>query len=386
MNITHHNYEEFFILYMDNELDSEERRMVEAFVQQHPDLKEELDSLLQYKLVPDTGIVFEGKEDLLKENGHSLITLNNYEEWLSLYIDNELNSEQTAHVDQFLAAHPAAQKEVALLQQTKLHPENIVFSNKESLYRKEEKTRRIPVWGWRAAAAVLILALGISSVILLNRNAAGGSKKSDVAKTNSPGNTTESNTPNQQVKENNTAVVPEKNTQVTSPFVAEAKNQGTDPVQKTKDNSVAVAPAKKVIIENKQPHISITPVKKDEQAVAQNFPEQKPTNNLPKPLNNPNSADNNTGNAVAVNTLPDNKVDAANPDNSVTKGTSSPSDSYKNAVYNPDADSQLEQPDGKKNKNRGFFRKIARTFQKRTNIDPTDDNRLLVGGLAIKLK
>jgi hypothetical protein len=42
---------------------------------------------------------------------------------------------------------------------------------------------------------------------------------------------------------------------------------------------------------------------------------------------------------------------------------------------------------GKKNKLRGFFRKVTRTFEKRTNIDPTDqDNRLLVGGLAIKLK
>ena len=57
--INRHNYEEYFILYMDNELGSEERRMVEAFVQQHPDLKEELDNLLQYKLAPDTDIVFD---------------------------------------------------------------------------------------------------------------------------------------------------------------------------------------------------------------------------------------------------------------------------------------------------------------------------------------
>jgi hypothetical protein len=45
MNINRHNYEEYFILYMDNELDSDDRRMVEAFVLQHPDLKEELDIL-----------------------------------------------------------------------------------------------------------------------------------------------------------------------------------------------------------------------------------------------------------------------------------------------------------------------------------------------------
>ena len=41
----------------------------------------------------------------------------------------------------------------------------------------------------------------------------------------------------------------------------------------------------------------------------------------------------------------------------------------------------------KKNKLRGFFRKVTRTFEKRTNIDATDgDDRLLVAGLSIKLK
>ena len=44
-----------------------------------------------------------------------------------------------------------------------------------------------------------------------------------------------------------------------------------------------------------------------------------------------------------------------------------------------------EQP-GKKNKLRGFFRKVTRTFEKATNIKATDDeDRLLLGGLAIKL-
>ena len=47
MQINRHNYEEYFILYMDNELGSTERRMVEDFVKLHPDLQEELDMLLQ---------------------------------------------------------------------------------------------------------------------------------------------------------------------------------------------------------------------------------------------------------------------------------------------------------------------------------------------------
>lgn len=44
------NYEEYFILYMDNELDAARRQMVEAFVSLHPHLAEELEMLISTKL------------------------------------------------------------------------------------------------------------------------------------------------------------------------------------------------------------------------------------------------------------------------------------------------------------------------------------------------
>src|SRR5262245_6240112 len=120
MNINRHNYEEFFILYMDNELSIAEKQMVDAFIQNNPDLKDELDILLQSKLTPDNTIVFEGKEELVKIAGGSFINLSNYEEWLSLYIDDELSVDQIKQVESFVAAHPQIQNELSLLQKTKL--------------------------------------------------------------------------------------------------------------------------------------------------------------------------------------------------------------------------------------------------------------------------
>ena len=120
MNITRHNYEEYFILYLDNELSHEDRRQVELFVQENPDLKAELDILQQSQLTPDTGIVFSNKEELLRSaTADSFINNSNYEEWLLLYADNELSLAQRSEVESFMATHPTAQAELAIFQKTK---------------------------------------------------------------------------------------------------------------------------------------------------------------------------------------------------------------------------------------------------------------------------
>ena len=58
IQINRHNYEEFFLLYVDRELSAAERMAVEQFVQENPDLKEELDALNQTTLVEDIKIQF----------------------------------------------------------------------------------------------------------------------------------------------------------------------------------------------------------------------------------------------------------------------------------------------------------------------------------------
>jgi anti-sigma factor RsiW len=52
-DITLSNYEEYFILYMDNELDAAGRQMVEAFISLHPHLADELDTLMSTRLPVD---------------------------------------------------------------------------------------------------------------------------------------------------------------------------------------------------------------------------------------------------------------------------------------------------------------------------------------------
>ena len=53
MTLTRYNYEEFFLLYIDGELEEEDRTSVETFVRVNPDLGEELQQLQRAVLVPD---------------------------------------------------------------------------------------------------------------------------------------------------------------------------------------------------------------------------------------------------------------------------------------------------------------------------------------------
>ena len=164
MQINRHNYEEYFILYMDNELPAAERRMVDEFVKLHPDLQEELSLLLQSKFTPDNSMVYGNKEDLLFVNSIDDVLANN-EEWLVLYIDNELNDTQRAAVEQLVAKNPEARLTLEQLKRSKLQAESIVFPDKESLYRREEKKR--PVTWWRIAAAAAVVGVAVISAVTI---------------------------------------------------------------------------------------------------------------------------------------------------------------------------------------------------------------------------
>ena len=126
MNIDRHNYEEYFLLYIDNELSVDQKKQVELFVQENPDLEEELVMLQQSRLIPDDSIVFDKKHLLMKEenaphsSNHSFINMNNYEQWLIMYVDDELSAEERAAVEKFASAHQHVQQELELFQQTKL--------------------------------------------------------------------------------------------------------------------------------------------------------------------------------------------------------------------------------------------------------------------------
>jgi len=130
ITINRHNYETYFLLWVDGELSPEEMVAVERFISEHPDLADELALLQDTVLVPEEQIIFKGKDQLLKQSTNE-ITLSNYENWFLLFIDNELSLADRQKVELFILQHPNLQPEFELLVQTKLAPEEWVFNNKE---------------------------------------------------------------------------------------------------------------------------------------------------------------------------------------------------------------------------------------------------------------
>lgn len=169
IHIDQHNYEEFFLLYVDGELSAADKQAVERFVQENPDLAVELE-LLQQSQLPVEDWDFENKSQLYRSESAEINSTNCQEQFL-LYVDNELNPADRENVERFVLQHPSLQESFTQLKRTKLEPELLAFPDKSLLYRKEERRILYMSWQRMAIAAVLTgLAVLLWTVVPQQKN------------------------------------------------------------------------------------------------------------------------------------------------------------------------------------------------------------------------
>ena len=363
MNIDRHNHEEYFLLYIDNELNVEQKKQVELFVRENPDLEEELVMLRQSRLIPDESIVFDKKHLLMKEENtpHSanppFINLNNYEEWLIMYVDDELNPEERVAVEKFAGAHPHVQEELAIFLQTKLQPAEIAFPNKEALYKREKTVRVINMQWWKIAiAAMLIISAGVgvySALINKNNNTTATTTaavtKTDIEKKKAPEQTTPALPGSQQPN-----VIPDRQ----------------------QDEHLTITPAKKE--SNEKQKLQEQPGEDSNRQLAYNSPGEMVTQLQPATveinkttLEQPKIKDD-----IAFESHKEN-INAVPVTNRVVETPDNSSKSDDAAQYTSNTENK---------KFRGFFRKATRLLERTTSINAADDDRVLIGGMAINLK
>jgi len=348
MKIDRHNYEEYFLLYIDNELTVEQMKQVELFVAENPDLEEELVMLQQSRLIPDVSIVFDDKHLLMKEVSDSFINMNNYEEWLVSYVDNEVNQEQRIAIENFAASHPHVLQELNLFQQTKLQPENIFFADKEVLY-KRENARIVSMQWWRiAVAAMLVLAAGVGLFSIFNKNASTGNGsivKKDINK-EQPASNSNSNSNKNTSLPVNPAHPTVENHNLAARTNDRAEKKDARNLKVIRDSNTS----KQQIAVNRKPKRVVTP---EEITV-------------PVQTSSPDVA-----------TLKDKINTRKIIDTSVTK----------QHVETPHVMYASNTDNNENRRFRGFFRKASRIIERSTNVNPTaNDDRVLIGGMAINLK
>lgn len=149
------NYEAWFLDYQEGELSDAERKEVEYFLAQHPELKEELDAFENISLNDESALSFDFK-DKLKRN---TITQFNYQSWLVAMMEGDLTKEEILQTEKYLREHPSAKPELEIFKQTRILPDHrIVFEGKNDLKKGQ---RIIPFRTWTGIAAAAVIALFI---------------------------------------------------------------------------------------------------------------------------------------------------------------------------------------------------------------------------------
>lgn len=337
------NYEEFFVLYMDDELKPDERLQVEAFLSDYPHLKTELDLLMATKLPQERFCL--DKSSLLAQSMQAA----DAEENLLLYIDGELPAHKKPEVEAAIAGNVLYSRLHQQLLQTKLDPaENVVFAGKEKLFRTSTSVYNFNGFVRVAAAVVLVASLGILAVGLqkdgshtpaVAQNDAGAPTQN----TASIRNTEQQDAPKNVMAENSLAAPAEA--------VVSAKHQqpvveAHVPAGSAVKNMVTLATPVAHRVEKINAPLTHSALEEVDVAFT---PSQQIVNNSP----------------VTSVLAERNTMEAAAEDQSTTTTANQQKGSFK-----------------------GFLRKATRFIERKTGIDPTngENDELVIGVVAVKLK
>ncbi len=371
MNINRNNYETFFILYIDNELSVQEKNAVDVFIQKNPDLKEELVMFQQSVVVPEA-ISFAGKDSLLKQP----TVTDEMQENLLLLLDKELNKAEVKNITSIINQDDACRKEWDVLQLTKIAADSsIVFEDKDLLYKKEDTGRVIAFRWWRMAAAAILIGFGLWGAVIYFNNNKGAAI--ETAATNKQVNPDSNKKMSSIVKPQNDSFVVKK----TDEEIAELNSSIT-----TDDSKNTVTPNN-----IKTPVVNKANTKETIASQQIEKLNDKPSNHLPEPplenLNN-NLRNNTTiatillkeaqpNNSIASNEVPVNtNVYASNA--SITNN-----DLEKNTINYGFDDNEEE---NKKSKISGFFKKVKRLVQRKTNIQPGGNDNFKIANISFAIQ
>ena len=160
MNINRDNYESFFVDFLEGNLKADQIDQFLDFLNQNPDLKEEM-QLFECVSLPEEQIVFSDKKQLYKS---STDRKSGDQNRAIAYLEGDLTSEDRKNFEEDLNRIPELKKEYDLYTKTRLIADSgIIYRDKKKLYRK---SGMVILMNWVSrVAAVILLVLGIGWLI-----------------------------------------------------------------------------------------------------------------------------------------------------------------------------------------------------------------------------
>lgn len=132
--ITRNNYEEFFLDYIEGEINAPDKVTLELFLVQNPDLKKELDEMMgvNIKCVGDT---ISGGRDSLK----TIPFQENFDDFCIAKIEGDLNTYENEAFEKYMLSNSYREKEFSLYKKTKLEADQaVIFKDKKNLKRRNK--------------------------------------------------------------------------------------------------------------------------------------------------------------------------------------------------------------------------------------------------------
>jgi hypothetical protein len=150
------NYEVWLIDYLDGNLTSGQVELLNEFLAENPDLKEEFEGLSSvYLPVPDRS--FMNKNSLRRSAGE--LSESQFELLCAASLEKDLTPEQQAELDEVISASEEKRKTALLFSKTKVSAPDIRYRYKSRLRKLTagQKVIRLTATGLSAAATILIL-------------------------------------------------------------------------------------------------------------------------------------------------------------------------------------------------------------------------------------
>lgn len=158
MNINRENYEIYFLDFIEGNLTEAQKKELQQFLLENPDLASELDDFDNIQLeIPQ--IEYSNKNSLKRYSNENEIVESNFEKFCIAYIENDLSENKKVQFLEFLENNEHKKQEFEGYKKIKLiSDKNLIFKNKEQLKRTIAlNISRKKIYSTIAIAASLLL-------------------------------------------------------------------------------------------------------------------------------------------------------------------------------------------------------------------------------------